>query len=114
MQSSIISVQVQSDLIGIALRFNVKLGQMQTSLTAKMEAKCIKNKIKNENFNFLELGSHEGKGIAAFYHFFLNAKHAVILLVLRDLHLFRKILIDLLLKLTEHRSFYHYQQSNNE
>ena len=32
------------------------------------------NKIKNENFNFLELGSHEGKGIAAFYHFFPNAK----------------------------------------
>ncbi len=32
------------------------------------------NKIKNEKFNFLELGSHEGKGIAAFYHFFPNAK----------------------------------------
>lgn len=32
------------------------------------------NKVKNEKFNFLELGSHEGKGIAAFYHFFPNAK----------------------------------------
>ena len=32
------------------------------------------NKVKNEKLNFLELGSHEGKGIAAFYHFFPNAK----------------------------------------
>ncbi len=32
------------------------------------------NKIKNDNLNILELGSHEGKGIAAFYHFFPNSK----------------------------------------
>jgi hypothetical protein len=31
-------------------------------------------KLKNKKIKILELGSHEGKGLAAFYHYFPNAK----------------------------------------
>ena len=31
-------------------------------------------KLKNKKINLLELGSHEGKGLASFYHYFPNSK----------------------------------------